>query len=497
MCGIYAHFHNSNPRRSTAWVQSLKHRGPDGTVIVQLPKITLGFTHLKINGSGNQPLTTGDWWILCNGEIFNHKQLENDLGLTPPPNSSDCWILPYMFDKFGFNYVCQKLDGEFAIIAYNTSTNTLYAYRDPFGVRPLFIGSSYRGIILASEMKVMKNCLQVRHVLPAACTSISSDGSISTMNYYHLPIDKAIIDDCLPATSYIVQKTLIQAVKKRYMSDRPMGALLSGGLDSSIICSILVHECVPEGSQLKTFSIGIEGSPDLLHARIMAKFLNTDHHEIIVTPGDFISAIQPVIESIESYDTTTVRASIGNWMAGRYISNHSDCKVIFNGDGSDELFGGYLYFHKAPSDYEFEKEIARLLSEIHMFDVVRSDRCMAAHGLETRTPFLDKDLVDLVRRLPTRFLRPSGSRPEKFILRDAFMAYLPSEIYGRRKEAFSDGVNASNTSWFSNLINEKRHYREIFDKYYPGRNPIPHYWMPRWSPEATDPSARTLDFYRN
>jgi len=496
MCGIYAHFHNSNPRRSTDWIRSLRHRGPDGTVIVQLPKITLGFTHLKINGAGNQPLSTGNWWVLCNGEIFNHKKLEEDMGLVPPPNSSDCWILPYLFDTYGFNQVCEHLDGEFAIIAYNSYTNRLYAYRDPFGVRPLYIGTSQRGAIVASEMKVMKNCIEVWHVLPGACTSISPDNSISTMKYHTLSIEKLRHID-FDYAAFMVQNTLIAAVKKRYMSDRPIGALLSGGLDSSIICSIIARECIPAGTYLKTFSIGMEGSTDLLNARIMAKFLNTDHHEIVVSSKDFVQAIEPVIQSIESYDTTTVRASIGNWLVGQYISNHSDCKVIFNGDGSDELFGGYLYFHKAPSDSEFEKETARLLSEIHMFDVLRSDRCMAAHGLETRTPFLDIELVDLVRQLPTGYLRPTASQPEKYLLRKAFKEYLPSEIYSRRKEAFSDGVNASNTSWFSDIVDEKRQYYELFSKYYPNRNPIPHYWMPSWSPEATDPSARTLDIYKN
>jgi len=496
MCGIYAHFHNSNPRRSTHWIRSLKHRGPDGTVIVQLPKITLGFTHLQINGSQSQPLTTGNWWILCNGEIFNHVKLENDMELAPPPNSSDCWILPYLFDAFGFNHVCQQLDGEFAMIAYNSLTNTLYAYRDPFGVRPLYIGKSYRGIVVASEMKVMKNCKNVWHVLPGACTSISSDNSISTMKYYIPTIEKKISTDFEMATT-MVRQTLIDAVKKRCMSDRPVGALLSGGLDSSIICSILANQCLRDKSQLKTFSIGMEGSTDLLHARIMSKFLNSDHHEIVVTSDDFMEAIDSVIYSIESYDTTTVRASVGNWLVGRYISNHSDCKVIFNGDGSDELFGGYLYFHKAPDDSEFEKETARLLSEIHMFDVLRSDRCMAAHGLETRTPFLDIDLVSLIHKLPTQYLRPSSTQQEKFILREAFKEFLPDAIYSRRKEAFSDGVNESNTSWFSDIVDEKRYYYETFNKYYPDRVPIPHYWMPSWSPEATDPSARTLNIYKN
>jgi asparagine synthase (glutamine-hydrolysing) len=472
---------------------ALKTRGPNGMILTQLEKITLGFTHLKINGFQAQPMMSGKWWILCNGEIFNHSDLEKQLGLVAPPNASDCWVLPYLFEKYGFNDVCRRLDGEFAIIAYNSEANTLYAYRDPFGVRPLYIGKTNSGFVVASEMKAMRTSANIQHVLPGACTSIDSN-QFSTMMYYQLPSLKKV--QHLFSTE--INTLLIESVKKRYMSDKPVGALLSGGLDSSIICSILVRYCVPVGTRLKTFSIGTADSPDLAHARIVAKYLNTDHHEIVVTPGDFTNAIRKVIYSIESYDVTTVRASVGNWLVGEYIAKHTDCKVIFNGDGADELFGGYLYMRNAPSDDEFEKEIVRLLSEIHMFDVLRSDRCMAAHGLETRTPYLDKNFVQLVRSIPIRFLTSSAYRIEKSVLRQAFQEYLPSEIISRKKEAFSDGVNATNTAWFHNLIDEKMFYKSIFNQYYPGRlSIIPYYWMPRWSPETSDPSARTLNVYIN
>ena len=494
MCGIYAHFHNASPMRNNGGLCALKSRGPDSCIMVQLPTITLGFTHLKINGFQSQPMSSGKWWILCNGEIFNHFELENTLGLVSPPNASDCWILPYMFDKYGFNDVCNRLDGEFAIIAYNSESNTLYAYRDPFGVRPLYIGRSSSGIVIASEMKAMRSCYYVDHVLPGACTSIDRNNNMSTMKYHTLPSIKVDLD----VFDYSIRVDLINAVQKRYMSDKKVGALLSGGLDSSIICSILTKHCIPLGEKLNTFSIGFEGSTDLKYARIMAKYLNSVHHEIVVTPDDFISAIRKVIYSIESYDITTVRASVGNWLVGQYISKHTDCKVIFNGDGSDELFGGYLYFKNAPCDDDFEKEIERLLSEIHIFDVLRSDRCMAAHGLEARTPFLDKDFVKLVREIPTVHLRPSSTRMEKALLRQSFRDYLPQEIYNRRKEAFSDGVSAVNDSWFSQVIFEKDKYLSIFQEFYPGRtNIIPHYWMPKWCPETKDPSARTLNLYIN
>lgn len=490
MCGIYACFHNGKQHGNNDAIKTLSHRGPDGTVITELKNITLGFTHLRINGHGNQPMSSGKWWVLCNGEIFNHKVLEKSMGLHPPSNASDCWILPYMFEKYGHNDVCNRLDGEFAIIAYNSEKNTLYAYRDPYGIRPLFQGRNGDVIFIASELKALSSAKNVNWIQPGSCTRFD-DESNSSMTKYYVPFTIKKPDQVF---SQLIRDSLTAAVKKRCMSDKPVAALLSGGLDSTIVCSILAT-CLPPGQKLNTFSIGTVGSPDLKHARIAANYFNSQHHEIIVTPEDFRDAVRHVIYSIESYDITTVRASVGNWLIGKYIAKHTDFKVIFNGDGSDEIFGGYLYFHRAPSNTEFEKEIDRLLSEIHMFDVLRSDRSMASHGLEARTPFLDKDFVELVRSIPTHLLRPTSSRMEKQILRDAFRGHIPEEIVHRKKEAFSDGVNATNTSWFSEIANETHFYDTLFNMYYPACRILPHMWMPKWSPETTDPSARTLSLY--
>lgn len=492
MCGILAYFHNSIPPSKYGGLCALKPRGPDGMILTHLEKITLGFTHLRINGNGSQPMSNGKWWVLCNGEIFNHVQLEQELKLTPPPNASDCWILPYMFEAYGFNNVCDRLDGEFAIIAYNSENNTLHVFRDPYGIRPLFIGRKSNAIVVASELKAMKTCSSVDWVKPGMNISVDTFFNITKMRYTY-PFNFKIDEHHNQEITSLIRTKLISAVKKRCMSDKPIAALLSGGLDSSIICSILKQQ-LKDGETLNTFSIGMEGSTDLKYARIMADYLESNHHEIIVTKLDILSAIPAVINDIESYDVTTVRASVGNWMLGRYIRNHTNFKVVFNGDGSDELFGGYLYFNNAPSDQEFESEIDRLLSEIHMFDVLRSDRSMSSHGLEARTPFLDKDFAQLVRRIPTHILRPTQTQKEKFILREAFKNYLPHSIYTRRKEAFSDGVNALNTSWFSTLVNEREWYYSIYRAFYE-HDIIPHMWMPKWCPETDDPSARTLNIY--
>jgi asparagine synthase (glutamine-hydrolysing) len=278
---------------------------------------------------------------------------------------------------------------------------------------------------------------------------------------------------------------------------------------------------------LKTFAIGFEGSSDLKHARIAADWIQTDHTEIVMTPDEFFNAIPTVIQAIESYDRTTVRASVGNYLVAKYISENTDCKVVFNGDGSDEIFGGYLYFNNAPNNMEFQQETERLLENIHTFDVLRSDRSISANGLEPRTPFLDKQFVALVRSIHPSFLRPSpGIQVEKAILREAFDdgVTLPPEVINRRKEAFSDGVSGTDKSWYQEirdrvsklvpddwqeevahlthmrpLTAEDFYYRQLFETFYPGDEnavaTVPYRWMPRWSPETTDPSARTLNVY--
>ena len=304
---------------------------------------------------------------------------------------------------------------------------------------------------------------------------------------------------------------LIESVRKRLLSDRPLACLLSGGLDSSLIASIV---CSLSDKQIETFSIGLEGSPDLKYAKMVATHLNTKHHEIIVSEAEFLNAIPDVIRRIESYDTTTVRASVGNCLIGKYISENSEAKVIFNGDGADELMGGYLYFHKCDSALKFDNECRRLLENISSFDVLRSDRSISSWGLEPRTPFLDKSFVTFYLGLPLS-LRFKKGEIEKKLVRDAFdntfSPFLPNEVLFRQKEAFSDGVSAETRSWYtiiqehldkpefqglftekSELTKEQQYYKCIFDGLYPNKSSvIPYYWMPKWS-DTKDPSARTL-----
>ena len=258
-----------------------------------------------------------------------------------------------------------------------------------------------------------------------------------------------------------------------------------------------------------------EFSEDLKYARIVANYLQTKHTEIICTEKDFLDAIPEVIEAIESYDTTSVRASVGNYLIGKYIAKHSDAKVIFNGDGSDEICGGYLYFHEAPNCIDFDLECKRLLSDIHYFDVLRSDRSISSNGLEPRTPFLDPVFVKTYLSIP-RYLRAQKDKCEKYLLRTAFVSFLPDEVLWRTKEAFSDGVSSQKKSWFEIIQNhmktqnikdyvyihnkpttlEQQYYRNIFNGLFPNcEKTIPYFWMPRFV-EATDSSARTLNIYK-
>jgi asparagine synthase (glutamine-hydrolysing) len=275
---------------------------------------------------------------------------------------------------------------------------------------------------------------------------------------------------------------------------------------------------------LKTFSIGMKGSSDLFYAKKVADWIESDHHEVILDADDFFDAIPNVIRDIESYDITTVRASVGNWLVSRAVRSLSDCKVVFNGDGSDEVFGSYLYFYNAPNDQAFEDEVERLLGELCFYDVLRSDRTISSHGLEPRTPFLDKQFVATCRSVATVFRRPiQGKQVEKFILRSAFdtESLLPPEVLWRRKEAFSDGVSSKEKSWYEEIqervkkvvpadwrkmvfehcppaTEEAFYYRSLYEARYGAMTAatvIPRFWMPRWSPGVTDPSARALPFY--
>ena len=530
MCGItvcIGQSASSDVRKSLSFLDA---RGPEGSMISFLSdRLAFGFSRLAINGltiDGMQPFEKQGISWMCNGEIYNSHKLNASLGINTA--GSDCYCIGdlYLRHQDDLATFARSLDGVFALALYDKTRNRLILARDPYGIRPLYVGSDLNGnMCFASEIKALtpQHC-NIRHFTPGTIEvyDMNTLTLTKTIQYHTVPW---ITNTTLLPDSAIesVRTALLQAVEKRMLTDRPVAALLSGGLDSSLIASIVQRFLTRSGQPpLKTFSIGFKGSSDLKHARLVADYIGSDHTEIVMTPDEFFRAIPEVIKAIESYDTTTVRASVGNYLIAKEIRQRTDCKVVFNGDGADELFGGYLYFRSAPNDEAFHSETGRLLEDIQMFDVLRSDRSISSNGLEARTPFLDKQFVAVVRSLPPSLLRPDG-KIEKSILREAFKDnWLPAEVLMRRKEAFSDGVSSPEKAWFQEIQDrvskciphdwkrqnlntehlkpqtaEEYYYRSFFDHYYPNAEKVnvPYRWMPKWSPETTDPSARTLNVY--
>jgi asparagine synthase (glutamine-hydrolysing) len=550
MCGILAVLGAALPADVfKGLLLRLEARGPEGFSVWDADRVQMGFTRLAINGlneAGMQPMhnTNNDFHWMCNGEIYNWRSLAERYGLQSK-SGSDCEIIGPLFQQVARDVNAkaffQALDGVFATVFIDTAAGVAFIGRDPYGVRPLFQGITFmpedpsriKRIVFASEMKAMP-LTELDIVVPFqpgsyAVFDLKTLQQIGGETYHTIPWIQS------GATLEHLAGSLEAAVSKRMMTERPVAALLSGGLDSSLIAALAAKALKAAGApRLKTFSIGFPGSEDLRCARIVSDHIGSDHTEVVVTPDDFWAAIPEVIRDIESYDITTVRASVGNWLVSKYIRENTECKVVFNGDGSDEVLGGYLYFYNAPSDEAFDAESARLLQDMHYFDVLRSDRCISTHGLEARTPFLDKQFVAVARSFNIINRRPKkGVIPEKWLLRQAFATsgLLPDEILWRRKEAFSDGVSGGEKSWYQ-ICKEKAeaevavgstwetdalkfthltpktaeayYYRTLFNTHYSG-NPrgaikpaignVPYHWMPKWSGNATDPSARTLNVY--
>ena len=513
-----------------------KGRGPEKSTISAYKRCILGFHRLAINGldmeNDNQPLNIKDCTLICNGEIYNSERLAGHF--TTMETDNDCEIIIHLYKEYGIEHTLQLLDGVFAFALLDHKKGEMYIARDGFGVRPLYMSNrgAYWGF--ASEMKAI-----IHDELPHNETSVKPVISIfnpGTHMKFSIIENNWRIDSATKFTSknictdytldygaalQRIRSTLTEAVSKRvFLSDRPIACLLSGGLDSSLIAS-LVHSCY---KPLETFSIGLKGSTDLKFAKIVAEYLGTKHHEIIVTDEEFLDAIPETIRVIESYDTTTVRASVGNYLVSKYIKEHSNAKVIFNGDGADEVCGGYMYFNYADDPLSFDQECHRLLDDIHIYDVLRSDRCISSCGLEPRTPFLDKAFVQTYLSIPAD-IRDHGHKNKqgKYLIRDAFKNMLPTEVLYRTKEAFSDGVSPLDRSWYKIIqqyikrdktiqemisqmghyphnppkTDEQKYYRLVFEHHYGGHsNIIPYFWMPKWV-DAPDCSARELSVYKH
>ena len=521
MCSIIGYIGKQYTAESVRpWFDRTVSRGPDMTRMLPLGENEgfLGFHRLSIMGlteAGMQPFVRGDGAVVCNGEIYGFRPIKEDLmakGYTFR-SDSDCEILLPLYEQKGVE-MFRELDAEFAMILFDGKE--LIAARDPIGIRPLYYGYDSDGAILfASEAKNLVGLCE--RILPFPPGHYYKDGRFVC---YRDPaaVQRVSSDDLETACGHIHDK-LVAGIEKRLDADAPVGFLLSGGLDSSLVCAVAARL---SKKPIKTFSIGMDlDAIDLKYARQVADYIGSDHTEVIITKDDVLEALPHVVELMGTFDITTIRASIGMYLVCKYIHEHTDLRVLLTGEISDELFG-YKYTDFAPSAEEFQKEAQKRIRELHMYDVLRADRCISVNSLEARVPFGDLDFVEYVMSLDPEMKRNHYGKG-KYLLRRAFEGdYLPPDILMREKAAFSDAVGHSMVDDLKAYAEEQYTdqefqrraqrfdharpftkesllYRELFERFYPGQaEMIVDFWMPNktWAGcDVTDPSARVLSNY--
>lgn len=533
MCGIFAYISKNIITKKIndliSMSEKIAHRGPDSSQYkVYNDKVFFGFHRLAINGlnsESNQPLESEDknLILICNGEIFNFKELIREYNLDLEYRTqSDCEIIIHLYKLFGIEKTCRLLDGEFAFILYDKIKDIVYTGRDQIGVRSLYYieDNVNDEIYFCSEMKGLigiENKL-IKQFPVASYWCSTSNNITKYFNYvqcFHKynsyeEGEQKLIED--------IRELFTKAVEKRLLSDRSLACLLSGGLDSTTVTAIVASYFEP--FTLKTYSIGLKGSDDLYYAKVAAQYLQTKHTSIELSEDEFLGSIEKTIKQIESYDTTTVRASVGNYLISLYIKENSEDTVIFCGDVSDELFASYRGFEYANNDIEFYRENVEMLDNIQYFDVLRSDKSIAGAGLEARVPFADINFIKYCMGIDPKYKRfcsksEDNNKIEKYLFRKAFEHLLPPLLAWRVKTAFSDGVSNKKKPWYQiikDFINlkysdqefeekkikythnqpydkESLYYREIYEMHYPEtENTIPYFWKQPFTKEA-DPSA--------
>ena len=448
--------------RKTALEMSkrLRHRGPDWSGIYSTDKAILVHERLSIvdPGNGAQPLYNPDRThvLAVNGEIYNHKELEKALTVDFQfQTGSDCEVILAKYKEKGPAFL-DEINGIFAFILYDAVEDSYLIGRDHMGIIPLYMGYDERGnFYVASEMKALTPVCKSVQEFPPGHYLWSKDGEL-TRYYQRDWMEYDNVKDNV-TDKLALRDALEDAVKRQLMCDVPYGVLLSGGLDSSIISAetkqYAARRVADAGKseawwpQFHSFAVGLKGSPDLSAAQKVADHLGTIHHEITFTVQEGLDALRDVIYHLETYDVTTIRASTPMYLMARFIKAMG-IKMVLSGEGSDELFGGYLYFHKAPDAKEFHEETVRKLSQLHMYDCLRANKSMAAWGVEGRVPFLDKEFMDVAMRVNPKDKMCGNGKIEKHLLREAFEHYLPKEVAWRQKEQFSDGVGYS---WIDSL----------------------------------------------
>ena len=495
-------------------------RGPDMSRFVETPAGWLFFHRLAIMGlteAGMQPFERDGSYVVCNGELYGFRPVKEALvqkGYTFR-SDSDCEIILPLYREQGVK-MFEKLDAEFAMILYDAETDSFIAARDPIGIRPLYYGYSETGhIMFASEPK---NLVGLCHkVMPFPPGHYYKDGEF--VCYCDIAAVEEVCHDDLETVCRKIHDKLVAGIEKRLDADAPLGFLLSGGLDSSLVCSVAAKLLK---KPIRTFAIGMsEDAIDLKYAREVAEYIHSDHQEIIITKDDVLDSLETVIHLLGTYDITTIRASMGMYLICKAIHEQTDVRVLLTGEISDELFG-YKYTDFAPSAEAFQKEAQKRVRELHMYDVLRADRCISVNSIEARVPFGDLDFVKYVMSVDPE-LKLNKYKKGKYLLRHAFEGdYLPLSILYREKAAFSDAVGHSMVDYLkafaetqytddemklraakythaTPFTKESLLYREIFEKYYPGQaEMVVDFWMPNkeWEGcDVNDPSARVLSNY--
>ena len=483
--------------------KKLRHRGPDWSGIYCDKNVVLAHERLAIVDpkSGKQPLFSKDerYVLAANGEIYNHKDLRNLTKNFEYQTNSDCEVIISLFDKYRDKFI-DKMNGIFGFVIYDKKENEFFIARDHMGIIPLYIGWDKNKIFyVASELKALEGTCEKIEVFPPGQYMSSKDFKYKKWytrdwtDFENIKENKTNLND--------LKVGLEQAVRRQLMSDVPYGVLLSGGLDSSITSALakkfskkrIENNDKSEAwyPQLHSFSVGLKGSPDLKAAKLVSEHIGSIHHEVIFTVQEGIDAIKDVIFHIETYDVTTVRASTPMYLMARMIKSMG-IKMVLSGEGADELFGGYLYFHKAPNPKEFHKETVRKLEKLYQYDCLRANKSLAAWGIEGRVPFLDKEFIDIAMKINPADKMITKERMEKWVVRKSFEDYLPAEVAWRQKEQFSDGVgytwidslkelvenevsdnmfkNASNRFPFQTPQNKEEYfYRSIFESHFPSQ----------------------------
>jgi asparagine synthase (glutamine-hydrolysing) len=527
MCGIFAY--DGDERRLVGLeelkeeFEKLSYRGPDQTSFSVLDSGKIfGFHRLAImdlTSKGDQPFQSQkENTLICNGEVYNHKKIFQDFKNEYEfKSTSDCETILPLYERYGLMETAKLLDAEFALVLWDEKEKDLKAARDPIGIRPLFYGydKQFGKIMFASEAKsLLKFCKDIKafppgHIYEQGEFKLFKDISISTP-----------IEDMHPKALEEIRERLISGVVKRMDSDAPMGYLLSGGLDSSLVCAIAAkHSDKP----IKTFAVGIEDNPiDTKYAKVVADYLGTEHHEVLFTKKEMMDGLKNLIYRLETWDTTTIRASIGMDLVCKYVRAKTDVKVLMTGEVSDEIFG-YKYTDFAPSKLAFHQEAQKRVRELYKYDVLRADRCISSNSLEARVPFGDLSFVEYVMSLDPE-LKMNTNGVGKYLLRESFKdtKLLPESILMREKAAFSDAVGHAmvdtlkayaeeyysdeefefKTAKIQNATPKTKEallYREIFEEHFEGcESLIGEYWMPNkeWENcDVDDPSARALPNY--